>query len=57
MSGHGPYVWSAYLISILIMIWLALSPLLRQAGVRQAVARELRRETARRDSLSTESRQ
>ncbi|WP_036860677.1 heme exporter protein CcmD [Porticoccus hydrocarbonoclasticus] len=50
MDGHGAYVWSAYLIAILVMVWLVVSPLFRQSGVRQAVARELRRETARQGS-------
>lgn len=47
MDGHGAYVWSAYLIAILVMAWLVVSPLFRQSQVRQAVTRELRRETAR----------
>ncbi len=30
MGGHGPYVWSAYGVSLAIMVWLALAPLRRQ---------------------------
>ena len=30
MDGHGVYVWSAYGISGLILIWLAVAPVLRR---------------------------
>jgi|TARA_R110000782_G_scaffold53149_2_gene113238 heme exporter protein D len=50
MDGHGGYVWSAYLIAILVMVWLVAGPLFRQSRVRQTVTRELRRETARHHS-------
>jgi len=50
MDGHGGYVWFAYLIAILVMVWLVAGPLFRQSRVRQTVTRELRRETARHHS-------
>ncbi|MBV1930754.1 MAG: heme exporter protein CcmD [Porticoccaceae bacterium] len=30
MSGHGPYVWSAYGISALVLFYLAVLPLRRR---------------------------
>ena len=38
MGGHGVYVWSAYLVTALVMVWLVVSPL-RAA---QRIKRELR---------------
>lgn len=33
MGGHGPYVWSAYGISLLVMAWLVFAPLRRQRAL------------------------
>ena len=33
MGGHGPYVWSAYGLSLAIMAWLAIAPLWRQRTI------------------------
>ncbi|MEZ5529982.1 MAG: heme exporter protein CcmD [Porticoccaceae bacterium] len=57
MSGHGPYVWSAYVISIAVMLWLVISPLRRRRRLLEDVERQLRREAARQhDNVSaTES--
>lgn len=57
MSGHGPYVWSAYVISIAVMLWLVISPLRRRRRLLADVERQLRREAARQhDNVSaTES--
>lgn len=30
MSGHGPYVWAAYLITIATIVYMLVAPLLRQ---------------------------
>jgi len=36
MDGHGPYVWGAYIITALVLIYLLVSPLLqRKAFFRQ----------------------
>ena len=47
MGGHGPYVWSAYGVAALVLVWLVVAPLRRCAAllgsVRQAVAREQKR--------------
>lgn len=57
MSGHGPYVWSAYVISIAVMLWLVVSPLRRRRRLLADVERQLRREATRQhDNVSaTES--
>jgi len=47
MGGHGPYVWSAYGVAVLVLVWLVVAPLRRCAtvleSVRKAVAREQKR--------------
>lgn len=56
MGGHGTYVWSAYLISLLVMTWLVVSPLRRRQALMQEVVRQQRREAARQkdvDSIRT----
>ena len=43
MAGHGPYVWSAYGITLLVLLVLMSSPLRRQ----RRLLRELRGEQRR----------
>ncbi|WGL17422.1 heme exporter protein CcmD [Microbulbifer bruguierae] len=52
MSGHGPYVWGSYCVTLLVMAALAVVPLLRQRTLRQALGRQLRQEEARRRALT-----
>ena len=44
MGGHGPYVWSAYGVALVVLVWQIVQPLRRRRAilnaVRQAVARE-----------------
>jgi heme exporter protein D len=47
MGGHGPYVWSAYVISLSVLIWLIVSPLRRKAKLLKDIAREQQRDLAR----------
>ncbi len=47
MSGHGPYVWSAYVVSIAVMLWLVASPLRRRRQILADVQRQQRREALR----------
>ncbi|TNE76057.1 MAG: heme exporter protein CcmD [Gammaproteobacteria bacterium] len=47
MSGHGPYVWSAYAISIAVMLWLVISPMRRRRQLLADVLRQQRREVLR----------
>ncbi len=47
MGGHGPYVWASYVISLAVLVWLIVSPLLRKRKLIQEVVREQCREAAR----------
>lgn len=42
MDGHGPYVWSAYLIVVLVMIGLVRRPLARRRRALERVRSRLR---------------
>ena len=53
MGGHGYYVWSAYLISLSVLIWLVVSPLQRKRKFIQEMIRQQRREMARQDISTT----
>ena len=53
MGGHGYYVWSAYLISLSVLIWLVVSPLQRKRKFVQEMIRQQRREMARQDTSNT----
>ncbi len=46
MSGHGPYVWSAYAITLVIVVGLMLSPWRRARTLRQRILAEQRRQAA-----------
>lgn len=50
MGGHGPYVWASYVISLAVLVWLIVSPLLRKRKLIQEVVREQCREAARRSN-------
>ena len=39
MAGHGPYVWSAYAIVLLVIVVLVREPLLRRRKVLERVRR------------------
>ena len=52
MGGHGYYVWSAYLISLSVLIWLVVSPLQRKRKFIQEMIRQQRREMARQDTCN-----
>jgi heme exporter protein D len=43
MDGHGAYVWSAYAISLLVLVLLVIAPVRRQ----RRLLRELRGEARR----------
>ncbi len=43
MDGHGGFVWSAYLITLLVIAALLLLPLRRQRTVLRQIGGELRR--------------
>ena len=47
MGGHGPYVWASYVISLSVLVWLVVNPLLRKRKLMHEVVREQRRKAAR----------
>jgi heme exporter protein D len=53
MSGHGYYVWSAYLISLIALAWLVVSPLIRRKKFMKEIARQQQRERVRQQSTDT----
>ncbi len=53
MGGHGPYVWSAYLISLSVMIWLVVSPLRRKRKLLRDINRQQQREIAQQGTNSS----
>jgi len=44
MDGHGPYVWSAYGISAVVVLFNVVSPLLKRKELVNQFDRQLRRE-------------
>ena len=47
MAGHGQYVWTAVLVSLLVMAWLLVRPLQLHRANLKFIARQLRREQRR----------
>jgi len=43
MDGHGFYVWTAVLVSMVVMLWLIVSPLLDSRRALKDVARDIAR--------------
>lgn len=43
MGGHGPYVWSAYVITLLVILGLLVTPIKRGRELRRQIRAELRR--------------
>ncbi len=43
MEGHGIFVWSAYVITALVLVWLLLSPRVRRRRFVARLAAEQRR--------------
>jgi heme exporter protein D len=48
MNGHGGYVWSVYLIALLIVVFLIVGPVLRSRRIKLERRGQLRREEAAR---------
>lgn len=44
MDGHGPYVWSAYAITALVVLALVLTPWQRSRQLRRSLQAEARRQ-------------
>ena len=50
MDGHGAYVWAAVAVTVLLMAWLIINPLLQRRDVFEEIAREVSREQLRQDA-------
>ena len=44
MGGHGPYVWTCYLIALLVVSYNLVSPLRARKRAMDAIRRRIRRE-------------
>jgi len=53
MGGHGPYVWSAYVISLSVLIWLIVSPIRRKTKLLKDIARQQQRDLAQQGTNSS----
>ena len=53
MGGHGPYVWSAYVISLSVLIWLIVSPIRRKSKLLKDIARQQQRDLAQQGTNSS----
>ena len=55
MDGHGIYVWSAVIISLLVLAWLIVAPILSRRALLKEGARDILRERARQStSINTQ---
>ncbi|TNC83890.1 MAG: heme exporter protein CcmD [Alcanivorax sp.] len=46
MGKHGPYVWSAYGITLLVVVANILAPVIRRKGLVEEIKRKAKREQA-----------
>jgi heme exporter protein CcmD len=44
MAGHGQFVWTAVLVSLLVMAWLLIKPLQQHQENLRNIARQVQRE-------------
>lgn len=47
MAGHGPYVWTAVLVSVVVLGWLLVRPVRQQRASLKTIAEQMRREKIR----------
>lgn len=47
MSGHGPYVWAAYAVTLIVLLALAVAPLRRLRQLQRELDRQQRIAEAR----------
>lgn len=47
MQGHGPFVWSAYAITFVVLLWLVFSPMFKNRRFFVEQSMRLRREQVR----------
>ena len=56
MAGHGPFVWVSYGVSLLVMIYLIVAPLLRARRQLRAIRTEPQRRRRRAPAATAEER-
>ena len=44
MAGHGPYVWTAVLVSVAVLCWLLAKPIMQHRQALKSIARNLQRD-------------
>lgn len=49
MAGHGPYVWTAVLVSVAVLCWLLAKPIMQHRQTLKSIARNLQRDGGQRD--------
>jgi heme exporter protein D len=57
MDGHGLFVWSAYAVAALVIVWLLVAPLRRRRRLLAEIAAARRRGPARPDAVSAHERE
>lgn len=55
MAGHGPFVWTSVLVSLVMMIWLIVRPLVDRKAALQDVARDIARTAQAKENLKGDS--
>jgi len=55
MAGHGPFVWTSVLVSLVMMIWLIVRPLADRKAALQDVARDIARTAQAKENLKGDS--
>ncbi len=44
MAGHGPYVWTAVLVSVAVLCWLLAKAIMQHRQALKSIARNLQRD-------------
>ncbi len=52
MDGHGIYVWLAVSVSLVVLAWLVVAPLLSRRALLKDIARDILRERARQSTAT-----
>jgi heme exporter protein CcmD len=50
MAGHGIYVWTAVLVTLALIAWLIINPLLQRRHVIEEIAQDIAREQLRQNA-------
>ena len=47
MDGHGVYVWASVAVTLAVMLWLVIAPLISQRRLLKEVSRDIQRQQDR----------